>query len=131
MEEKRRFSRVPFRTLAQVRSKDGAMEMEGEIKNISLAGMLLDCDGSFPEGTELDAEIFLMDGNPDLEIRVKGKVVRVTDAGSAIQFSLDGIPFESLTHLRYVVSYNLGDDDVVMDEFFEHVDSKAPHPDYH
>ena len=126
MEEKRRFSRVPFRTLAQIRSTDGAIELEGEVRNISLAGMLLQCNEKLPEGTELEVDIFLMDGNPELEIQVNGKVVRATDAGTAIQFVLKGIDFESLTHLRYLVSYNLGDDDTVMKEFFNHVDSKTP-----
>ncbi|MBN2717560.1 MAG: PilZ domain-containing protein [Deltaproteobacteria bacterium] len=130
MENKRRFSRVPFRTVAQVRKKDGTGEMEGEIRNISLAGMLLECDGTLPEGTEVETEIFLVDGNPDLEIKVNGQVMRITDAGTAIQFNLDGIPFESLTHLRYVVSYNLGDDDAVMEEFFKHVDSRVPTSDF-
>ncbi|MBN2530721.1 MAG: PilZ domain-containing protein [Deltaproteobacteria bacterium] len=130
MENKRRFSRVPFRTVAQVRSADGVLEMEGEVKNISLAGILLECDNSIPEGTDVAIEIFLMDGNPDFEISVKGNVVRVTDIGTAIRLNLQGIGFESLTHLRYVVSYNLGDDDTVMDEFFQHVDSTYPHSDF-
>jgi len=124
--EKRRFSRVPFRKLAAVRSTDGALEMEGEISNISLAGMLLDCDNRMPVGTEVDVEIILVDGNPELEITVKGKVVRISEAGTAVQFMLKGIPFESLTHLRYVVAYNLGDDDTVMDEYFEHIDANGP-----
>ena len=130
MEEKRRFSRVPFRKLAIVRAVDGSREMEGEISNISLAGMLLACDNSIPAGTEIEIEIILMDGNPDLEIRVYGRVLRVSDAGTAVQFNLDGIPFESLTHLRYVISYNLGDDDTVMDEYFHHIDSKVPPTDF-
>ncbi|MBN2344630.1 MAG: PilZ domain-containing protein [Deltaproteobacteria bacterium] len=121
--EKRRFSRVPFRTLASLESTDGSQSLEGEVKNLSLAGMLLETDGSIEVNTDVRIEIFLMDGNPDMEIRVNGKIVRISDEGIAVQFNLKGINIDSLTHLRYVVSYNLGDGDTVMEEYFHHIDS--------
>lgn len=102
---------------------DGKSSLEGEVKNISLAGMLLECNDTLPVGTDVTIEIFLMDGNPEMEININGKVVRNTDEGAAIQFMLKGISIDSLTHLRYIVSYNLGDDDTVMGEYFDHIDS--------
>lgn len=122
--EKRRFSRVPFRTLATLESVDGNATLEGEVKNISLNGMLLDCDNSMPVDTVANIDIFLMDGNPEMEIKIKGKIIRVSEEdGTAVQFVMKGISLDSLTHLRYIVSYNLGDGDTVMEEYFDHIDA--------
>ncbi len=121
--EKRKFTRVPFKTRAMLKTEQESIE--GEVENISLQGMLLKTDQTIDTGKTVDVMIALTGSTSNLSFLVTGKVVRVQDHGIGIQFDLDKIPFDSLTHLRYMVSYNLGDFDIVMNEYFEYLSLKT------
>lgn len=85
-EERRRFPRLPFTVEVEVQEPNGCKRLV-ETRDLGHGGLLLalDCDVP-PVGTEISLRIAgnLGDGiEPPL---VRARVVRVTDAGVAVQF---------------------------------------------
>ncbi|MBN2802485.1 MAG: PilZ domain-containing protein [Deltaproteobacteria bacterium] len=118
MVENREFSRVSFEYSVEIYSDENNKISEGIIKNISMSGML----AALTPLPDVNAQIFISIVLHDkktpspISIRIKGEVLRTGKTHAAIRFDLSDITLDSLTHLKNVVSYNLGDSDIVMDE---------------
>ncbi|MGV8075401.1 MAG: PilZ domain-containing protein [Syntrophobacteraceae bacterium] len=117
MMQKRKFSRVEFKAEAIVESK--GHQIRGMVENLSLKGMLLITTERPSVNEEVDINIFLTATTSELTVRLRGVVVRHQENGIAVNF--DSMDLDSFIHLRNIVSYNLGDDDAVMDEFFKYM----------
>ncbi len=115
-EDKRQFSRVSFQTTARLSDTSGNPLARGDVKNLSMAGMLVVSDAKLAPGTQVRASIHLEGGSEPLDIIVGGRIVRESEGRLGVQFVMDGVSLESVTHLRRLVSINLGDDDAVIDE---------------
>lgn len=111
---KRHFSRVPFQAEANLRWNKETQK--GKVENLSLKGMLLKTDmPQIPVGDSVDVEILLSGSSSRVSIGIQGKVVRKEPEGLAIFFT--SMHLDSFVHLKNVISFNLGDEDGVMDEF--------------
>ena len=118
--EKRELIRVPFQIEATILHQD--QTFQGKVENLSLKGMFIQTNGSFQLQDMIQITIHLAGESSDLEIKVSGIVVRMTEQGIGIQF--EKIDLDSFIHLRNIVAYNRGDEDKVMDEFCDFINHK-------
>jgi hypothetical protein len=119
MIEKRKFSRVDFKKEVEIFVND--VKCLGEIENLSLKGAFLKTPYSLQIDDQIEIIIHLT-ANNDYDVNLKGKVIRLTDDGAGIIF--DRIDLDSFSHLRNIIAYNFGDDDLVMEEFFNNITTK-------
>ena len=107
MDNKLKFSRLPFKAAASAIISEETGEVPVELIDISLKGALV----RFPEGRELSlatpVALRLKLEDSDITIEMKTEVVHVN--GKKIGLSCQSIDMESMTHLRRVMELNLGD----------------------
>lgn len=119
MIEKRKFSRVNFKKEVEI-FVNGSKYL-GEIENLSLKGAYLKT--THPLKVDDPVEIIIhLTVNTDFDVNLKGKVIRLTKDGAGIVF--DPIDLNSFSHLRNIIAYNFGDDDLVMEEFFNNINNQ-------
>ncbi len=116
MNEKRRFTRTPFKVKAEIKTND-AHYCAAEISNLSVGGCLLPITADLKPGTVCQVKIIL-EGTGDICIRVEGKVVRSPPETIALQFNR--IDLDSLLHLQNIIRYNVPDANVVDMENLKH-----------
>lgn len=105
-DEKRRFTRVPFRVMAEMTVNNVLYSSEG-INNLSTRGCLLPIEADLELGMGCHLRIFLSGTNDDLFVKVEGKIIRCEAGAVAIKFT--GIESDSLFHLQNIVRYNFPD----------------------
>lgn len=115
--EKRKHRRVLFKSEAIVRS--GESTILGTIDNLSMKGMFLTTGDKLLGSDILYIEILLTGSSSKLEIRLKGRKVRQTNSGVAIEFT--EMDLDSFTHLRNLVAYNSDDADAITDEYYSSI----------
>ncbi|MEW6080108.1 MAG: PilZ domain-containing protein [Thermodesulfobacteriota bacterium] len=120
-QNKRRGTRVVFNVNAEL--SFGDQTQTGEVRNLSLKGMLVDIKTDIPAETELDIKIYLSGTSSSLTLSMKGRVVRCDENGLAVLFK--EIDVESFIHLRSVVGYNEGNEDKIMREFYDLIEEQA------
>ena len=125
--DKRHFTRVVFQSEAIVKSKDKTLK--GEIGNLSLNGIFLNAPGALPVSEPVEGEIFLSGTTSELALKMEGTVLRDSPEGLAIQFK--GMSLDSFIYLKNIISYNRGDEEKVMEEFYEYMrfNETQPHSD--
>jgi hypothetical protein len=101
----------------------GGQTLTGEVRNLSLKGMLVDVITEVPANTELDIKIYLSGTSSSLTLGMKGRVVRHDENGLAVLFK--EIDVESFIHLRSVVAYNEGNEEKIMREFYDLIEEQA------
>lgn len=121
MVNNRNFSRVSFAIDALVTQAE--MTIKGEVRNISLQGLYIETDGKLDAGLPVDVSIQLSGTTSEVAIKATGSVVRIDEYGIGIKFSK--IDVDSFAHLRNVVSYQCGDGDKVIGEFFKYLDGQS------
>lgn len=117
MIEKRKFSRVEYKKEVEIILDN--QKYQGEIVNLSLKGAYITSSHQLQIGNQVELLIHLANGNNDFDIDLKGKVVRLTDNGAGILF--ERVDLDSFAHLRNIIAYNFGDDDMVMEEFLNSI----------
>lgn len=117
-DEKRRFTRVPFKVNAEVTVKDALYSAE-EVKNLSVGGCLLPITADLERGNQCQVRIVLTGASSELSIRVDGEVMRCAPGAVAIKFVR--IDPDSLFHLQNIIRYNAPDADTIEVEIREHV----------
>ena len=120
-QEGREFSRSPVTARAQVRLESGVL-VEGRAHDVSLNGVLFYSDQLLPVGNAVHVTLVLNGGNGEYRIETEGHVVRVLEAGVAIEFT--EVDADSIEHLRKLVLLNAIDADKVDEEFESHVGLK-------
>ncbi len=113
--EKRNFSRVDFKKKVEIHVN--GEKYLGEIENLSLKGAYVKLAHKLQIEDFVQIVIHLA-GDDDFDIYLQGKVVRLTSNGVGIIF--DKLDLNSFSHLRNIIAYNYGDDDAVMEEFFNY-----------
>jgi hypothetical protein len=116
-DERRKFSRIPFNSIAIVRNRK--TQTEGEIDNLSLNGVLLKTSEKIETGCDLELEIFLIEPASDISIKLCGKVLRQTSEGIAVQFT--GMYLDDFGRLRDQIANRIGDKGKVIEEFLEYL----------
>ncbi|MBF0147456.1 MAG: PilZ domain-containing protein [Magnetococcales bacterium] len=110
--ERRHFSRVNFNHDILLTNQD-RQNFKGAFSDISLRGMLFQGHLLPRMGDVVQGELNL----GDIQMEIRGKVVHSSASrGAAIQFQ--DIDLESFSHLRRLVSLNLGDSETIDQEFF-------------
>ncbi|MEO5339933.1 MAG: PilZ domain-containing protein [Magnetococcus sp. MYC-9] len=111
-QERRTFSRVGFRHQLTLLNEAGDT-YDGAFDDISLSGILFWSDPLPEQGEKLSGTLFL----GEIEMQVIGVVVHSDlKRGAAIRFQ--GMDVDSFSHLRRLVSLNMGDSETIDKEFF-------------
>jgi hypothetical protein len=113
--EKRNTIRVPFHVRSVV--KHGDAVIEGDVLDLSTGGMLFKTGGDIPIDEMVQVELFLYGTSSNLSLNISGRVVRKSEAGTAIKFT--ELDLDSFIHLRNIVSRNAFDEQKIIKEFQE------------
>lgn len=110
--ERRHFSRVEFHHEITLTNETNH-PFRGEFSDISLRGMLFHGDPLPPLNDIVRGVLRL----GDVQLTIQGKVVHSSKSrGAAIRFQ--DLDLESFSHLRRLVSLNMGDSETIDQEFF-------------
>lgn len=111
-ENRRHFSRVHF-THQLILTGSSGRTYPGAFNDVSLKGMLFWCD-ILPEKGETVAGVLALG---DASLHIRGLVVNAhPDRGAAVFFK--DMDVESFSHLRRLISLNMGDSETIDQEFF-------------
>lgn len=113
--EKRNTIRVPFHVRSVITSGD--IVVEGDVIDLSTGGMLFQTAQKIPLDEIVQISLFLYGTSSNLSLNISGRVVRSTDAGTAIRFT--ELDLDSFIHLRNIVSRNAFDEEKIIREFEE------------
>jgi len=116
-DEKRRFSRIPFKIKAEMAVNDVIYRVE-ELSNLSVGGCLFPITADLEAGTSCHVKILLIDTSSEMRIRIDAEIKRSDSRTVAVKFTR--IDPDSLFHLQNIIRYNSPDADVVEKEFIEH-----------
>lgn len=112
VQERRHFSRVDFRHQLTFVSTEGT-EYAGAFDDISLKGLLFWSNPLPEKGETLFGFLYL----GDVQVYLAGTVIHShPDRGAAVLFQ--GLDVDSFSHLRRLVSLNMGDSETIDKEFF-------------
>lgn len=106
-EEKRKRTRVHFKTQVTLRTEELEIEAEANSKDISLKGIFVNTKEKIPAGTPCDIEIMLTGTSTELALSIKGTIIRQEPSGLGIAF--DSMDVDSYFHLKNIVMYNASD----------------------
>jgi hypothetical protein len=120
MTNSRKFSRVPFRVNATIKTAD--RQFYGNVENLSMNGMFLYTVERLPEGEPVEITIVLSGTSPELFVGFTGRVSRKAENG--IAFTFEKIDLDSYTHLKNIIAYNSEDAEKVMEEICHSIDEK-------
>ena len=109
---RRHFSRISFKHQLTLESSTGH-SYQGAFNDISLKGMLFWSEPLPQKDEKLSGILHL----GDLELHIHGVVVHsLPDRGVALYFQ--DMDVESFSHLRRLISLNMGDSETIDKEFF-------------
>lgn len=117
----REFSRVGIEIQAKVQAKGTEITFQGT-HDVSVKGVFVKGKADWSIGTECEIHLFLEGQNPPVDIKVKGKVQRVTEKGMALLFT--EVSLEAYEHLHNLVLLNTDDPKKVEQEFNSHLGLK-------
>ncbi len=118
---KREFSRVDLKVLAKVNAKGEEVVFIG-MHNVSMKSLFVKGKADWTVGTECEIHLILDGQNPPVDIKVKGRVQRITDEGIALMFT--EVNLEAYEHLHNLVLLNTDDTEKVEEEFKNHLGLK-------
>ncbi len=106
--EKRQNVRVDFETRVSVTPLEGGATISmTRTRDISLKGIYCYSSEIFPVGTPCRIRLELNGTEAELDVEIKGHVVRTDHEGMALLF--DETDLESFSHLKNILYYNTGD----------------------
>jgi hypothetical protein len=114
---RREFSRVDVHLRSEVVA-DGVTHLDGTMESLSLKGGFFRVANPPPQGASCDVRLHLE--GTEIEVHARGKVVRTTPEGCAIQF-LEIVGVDCLEHLRNLIRFNTHEPDQVEQEFHDHL----------
>ena len=111
-DERRKYTRIGFATKIRIRIEaDGKqVEIDGNSKDLNLKGIFVTADDRFPSGAKCSIQVYLTGGIDEIELQMKGRVVRESENGMGIIF--DSMDVDTYSHLKNIVYYNSCDDSV-------------------
>ncbi len=113
LQEKRRFTRVPFKVKTEMRVGNIRYAAEG-IENLSIGGCLLPIRATLDPGTSCRIRILLSGTSSDLKIKINGEITRCDRDAIAVKFT--HIDPDGLFYLQGIVRYNSSDPEAVEEE---------------
>ena len=116
-DEKRRFSRIPFRVNVEMAVGD-VRYTAGGIENLSVGGCLLPIEAQLDTGKACRLRIALSETEDGPHVAVDGEVVRCGSGTVAVRFT--SIDPDSLFHLKNIIRYNFPNTYQLEKEFSDH-----------
>jgi hypothetical protein len=112
---KRNFSRVIFNTNATV-TKDN-LSFTGEVKNLSLKGIYISTKdiSSLCLKDLVHINFNLLGTTSKISLSLEGIVKHIDQNGIGVEFTT--LDLDSFSHLKYIVAYNSGEYDAILEEF--------------
>ncbi len=101
--DSREFTRTSVKVKALIKSGDKVVH-SGETHDLSMKGLFFQTNEKMPIGRECDVTLILGDLEKPLELKLKGRVQRVSGVGMGINFT--EIDLESYPHLKNLVLFN-------------------------
>ncbi len=120
-EDHREFSRVNIKIHAKVQAKDREIVSTGA-HDVSMKGLFVKGKADWSIGTECEIHLILEGQNPPVDIKVKGRVQRITGEGIALLFT--EVSLEAYEHLHNLVLLNTDDLEKAEREFKNHLGLK-------
>lgn len=114
---RREFSRVAVQLRTEVVA-DGVTHLDGTMESLSLKGGFFRVATPLAQGAECDIRLHLE--GTEIEVHARGRVVRATPEGCAIQF-FEIVGVDCLEHLRNLIRFNTHTPDQVEQEFHDHL----------
>ncbi|MFC1835584.1 PilZ domain-containing protein [Thermodesulfobacteriota bacterium] len=122
-DEKRRFTRVPYKVDVTVSCGDSTLTAR-QLKDISLGGMYILSDKCLDVETKCDVTLSLTGTTSRLLIRLTAEVIRCDEAtaqedarGMALRFR--DMDLDGLIHLQHFIRIRSGDPEAIDKEYFE------------
>ena len=100
----REYTRIAVKVPVDVEA-DGREKVSGETECVSMKGLFIDCDTSYPVGTEVVIKVFVGGRGSNVEVWAKGTVTFVNNDGMATQFT-SHLGMDSYVHLHKLVLFN-------------------------
>jgi len=116
-DNKRRFTRIPFKVHAELLVQDYVYKAE-EISNLSVGGCMLPIIVDLAPHTVCQLKIILSGTADGIAINVDGEIIRSGQDAVVVKFTR--IDPESLFHLQNIIRYNSPDADAIEDEIYKH-----------
>ncbi|MBN2707035.1 MAG: PilZ domain-containing protein [Deltaproteobacteria bacterium] len=114
MEENRNFSRIRFQ--AHTKIEINTHSYGGELLDISLKGALISASDRLPIKLEEDVRIRVFLPSSSIALSFNARLVHLEQNRYGFKFT--GYDAESMTHLRRLLEFNLGDQDQVVRELY-------------
>lgn len=113
-QERRRNTRVPFQTTADVGFSNKAYT-HCETENLSVKGVSVLGISGHNIDEECDISLALSGSTSELTLSMKGQIVRVEEDKIALKFT--EIDLDSFYHLKNIIYYNSENPDTIESEF--------------
>jgi hypothetical protein len=107
MEDKRRFTRIIFSTVASLKIGDKAYETS--LVDLSLKGALIKSENDLSEYTDKDCTLSFTLPDTEISIELFGFIAHVEKQNIGI--ACTKMDLESVSHLKRLITLNLGDED--------------------
>lgn len=120
MTERRRYSRVVYRTPATI--SQGNQTWESNVLDLSLKGALLAMPKDWEAGNDQDYDVRFRLHESDIELEMDLKLVQ--ERGEYLSFQIDHIDIDSASHLKRLVELNVGNDSLLHRELAQLTDLK-------
>ena len=111
--ERRRNTRVPFQTIADVWFS-GKNYTQCETENLSVKGISVFGISGHEIGEKCDVSLALSGSTSELKLAMRGEVVRIQQDSIALKFT--EIDLDSFYHLKNIIYYNSEDPDKIESE---------------
>ena len=105
-DERRKHSRVEFATRVeiQVEAEETLIELKGSSKDLSLKGLFIGTNAEFAIGTKCLVKVYLTGAIDEIELIMKGSIVRKGEQNMGIEFN--SMDVDTYSHLKNIVKYN-------------------------
>ncbi|WP_139683883.1 PilZ domain-containing protein [Vibrio tasmaniensis] len=116
MIERRQFSRVVYQTPTDI--SQGNVNVSGSVQDLSLHGLLIQCDKCQQLRTDIPVQISFKLENSDINIQLEATIVSTIN--TSMRLRIEHLDIDSISHLKRLVELNVGDD-VLLYREIEHL----------
>ncbi|MGF1754512.1 PilZ domain-containing protein [Vibrio makurazakiensis] len=109
MVERRRFSRILYQVPAKI--TQGTLELESSVQDLSLHGVLLQCDSCSKLNESLPITVSFALYESDIEIQLEASIISTNN--TSMRLRIEHLDIDSISHLKRLVELNVGDDSLL------------------
>ncbi|WP_394249038.1 PilZ domain-containing protein [Vibrio profundi] len=109
MVERRRFSRILYQVPAKVTQE--SIELTGSVQDLSLHGVLLQCDSGSKLNTSLPITVSFTLNESDIDIQLEASIISTNN--TSMRLRIEHLDIDSISHLKRLVELNVGDDSLL------------------